>query len=112
MTITNNALKSKPENQILINKVEGGYTLTDTYGRYLGMDASHLTSFQLYDSNVGNGCVWTIEFAADGSATIANVLNPNCHIVRSGEFTNIAPSDIVQYPTFTAPFLYVNSAEN
>lgn len=112
VTITNQTVKTSMANQLMFTKVEGGYTIVDTYGRYLGMDATHLTSFQLYDSNVGEGCVWTVSFNADGTATIANVLNPNCHIVRSGEYTNIAPSDVVKYPAYTEPTLYLNSRVN
>ncbi|MCM1348062.1 MAG: DUF5689 domain-containing protein [Firmicutes bacterium] len=104
---------TSPVNEITITEVSTGrYTLVDSYGRYMGMDASHLTSFQLYDTNSGDGCLWTISIDANGVATIANVLNPNCHVVRSGEYTNIAPSDIVQYPTYTAPTLFVNSLIN
>lgn len=106
VTITNGSFTTDLTNALTITQVAGGYTIVDTYGRYLGMDASHLTSFQLYDTNTGNGCVWTISFEADGTATIANVLNPNCHIVRSGTYTNIAPSDVVKYPEFNAPTLY------
>lgn len=106
VTISNDSFTTADTNALTITKVDGGYTLVDAYGRYVGMDASHLTSFQLYDSNAGNGCVWTINFENDGTATIANVLNPTCHIVRSGEYTNIAPSDIEKYPTFDAPTVY------
>lgn len=104
--ITGDSFTSEAANALTITAVAGGYTIVDTYGRFLGMDASHLSSFQLYDTNTGNGCVWTISFEADGTVTIANVLNPDCHIVRSGTFSNIAPSDVVKYPEFDAPVLY------
>lgn len=94
-------------NGVTFTAVEGGYAMTDTYGRILGMDASHLTSFQLFTTQPADkGGVWTVTFNADGTAAIANVLNPTCNVVKSGTFTNIAPSDIAQYPTFTAPVLY------
>lgn len=109
VTISGNTFTAAANNAIIITAVQGGYTLVDCYGRYLGMDddASHQTSFQLYTSNTGNGCVWSVTFESDGTATIANVLNPNCHIVKSGTFTNIAPSNVVSYPTFTAPTVYL-----
>lgn len=106
VTITDGTFSTAATNALTITQVTGGYTIVDAYGRYVGMDATHLTSFQLYDSNTGNGCLWTIKFESDGTATIANVLNPDCHIVRSGEYTNIAPSDIVKYPEFDAPIVY------
>lgn len=109
VSISGDSFTAKANNAITITAVQGGYTLVDCYGRYLGMDdnASHQTSFQLYTTNTGNGCVWTISFESDGTATIANVLNPDCHIVRSGTFTNIAPSNVAKYPTFTAPTVYL-----
>ena len=70
------------------------------------MDDSHLSTFQLYNTNSGDGCLWNITIEADGTATISNVLHPECHLVRSGTFENIAPSDIVTNPEFTAPVLY------
>lgn len=109
VTIANNSFTAAANNAITVTAVQGGYTLVDCYGRYLGMDdnESHQTSFQLYTSNTGDGCVWTISFESDGTATIANVLNPDCHIVKSGTFTNIAPSNVVKYTTFTAPTVYL-----
>lgn len=109
VSITNGSFTTAAANALTITAVTGGYTIVDANGRYLGMDATHLTSFQLYTSNQDNGCVWTITVDANGVATITNVLNPNCQIVRSGTYTNIAPSDIVQYPTFDAPYIYVKS---
>lgn len=106
VTINGNSFTTAETNALTITETAGAYTIVDAYGRYVGMDSSHLTSFQLYDSNTGDGCLWTISFEADGTATIANVLNPDCHIVRSGEYTNIAPSDIVKFPTFNAPTVY------
>lgn len=110
ITITDGSLTTDVANALTFTAVDGGgYTITDSYGRYLGMDDSHLTSFQLYDSNTGAGCVWTVTLAEGGVATITNTLNTNCQIVRSGTYTNIAPSDIVQYPTFDAPTLYIKA---
>lgn len=108
VTISGGSFTTSTTNALTITAVAGGYTITDAYGRYLGMDTSHLTSFQLYTANQ-DGCVWTISVDANGLATITNVLNPTCQIVRSGTYTNIAPSDISAYPTFDAPYIYVKS---
>ncbi|MDE7025301.1 MAG: choice-of-anchor J domain-containing protein [Paramuribaculum sp.] len=92
-------------NAITITAVDGGYTLVDSFGRYLSMDGSHLTSFQIYSAQEA-GSVWSITVDAQGVATIANNLNTDCNVVRSGTFTNIAPSDIVKYTEFDRPTLY------
>lgn len=105
VTINNNSFTTALTNAITITAVDGGYTLIDTYGRYLAMTTGHLSSFQLYTTDPGQGAVWTIEFAADGTATIVNALT-NCHLVRSGTYTNIAPSDVAAYPEYTAPTIY------
>lgn len=102
VTISGDMLTTDEANAITFNAVSGGYTLTDTYGRKLAMDDSHLSSFQL---DYAGGEVWTVAYD-NGGFKIGNVLNSNCYIVRSGTFTNIAPSDIVTYPTYTLPELY------
>lgn len=101
VTIANDQFSTDLVNAITITEVTGGYTLTDSYGRKLSMDSSHFTNFQLN----AEGEVWTIT-PDNGAFKIANVLNSDCYIVRSGTFTNIAPSNIVQYPTYTLPELY------
>ncbi len=101
VTIANDQFSTDLVNAITITAVTGGYTLTDSYGRKLSMDSSHFTNFQLN----AEGEVWTIT-PDNGAFKIANVLNSDCYIVRSGTFTNIAPSNIVQYPTYTLPELY------
>ena len=105
VSIANNEFKAPANYAFTVNAVDGGYVLIDAYGRYLSMDSSHLTSFQLYTTQEA-GSVWTISIDAQGVATIANVLNPDCNIVRSGTFTNIAPSDIVKYTQFDRPTIY------
>lgn len=74
VTIADGKFQTEETNLITINKVEGkGYTMTDTKGRFLGMDASHATSFNLYataDAS-GSNCYWDITF--DGpNAKFAN----------------------------------------
>lgn len=105
VAIANNEFKAPAEYAFTINAVTGGYTMIDAYNRYLSMDASHFTSFQLYTSQEA-GSVWSITVDAQGVATIVNNLNTNCNVVRSGTYTNIAPSDIVQFTEFDRPTLY------
>lgn len=103
-------ITTAPENAIVFTAEGTGYTMVDTYGRYLSMDDSHFTSFQIYTS-VQPGSIWNISFNPDGTASIVNALNTNCNVVRSGTYTNIAPSDIKQFPEFTVPTLYEKVAE-
>ena len=105
VAIANNEFKAPAEYAFTINAVTGGYTMIDAYDRYLSMDPSHFTSFQLYTSQEA-GSVWSITVDAQGVATIVNNLNTNCNVVRSGTYTNIAPSDIVQFTEFDRPTLY------
>lgn len=98
---TGNDITTDAANAITITAVTGGYTMVDTYGRYLSMDAEHFTSFQLYTSQEA-GSVWTITTASDGAMTIENVMNAGCFVGRSGTYTNIAPakSSDVEKPVF------------
>lgn len=105
VTIANGEFKAPAENAFTLTAVTGGYTMVDACGRYLSMDATHFTSFQLYSSQEA-GSVWSISVDAQGVATIVNNLNPNCNVVRSGTYSNIAPSDIVQYTQFDRPTIY------
>ncbi len=108
VAITDGELTTDAKNAIVITEVAGGYTMVDSYGRYMSMDASdskHLTNFQLY-SQQQEGSEWNISVDSDGIVTITNVYYPDVNVVRSGTYMNIAPSDIVKFPTFTRPVLY------
>lgn len=92
---------------ITITEVAGkGYTLVDSYGRYLAMDATHTTSFQLYTEE-NEGCYWTAEMV-DGKVKFTNALNTTCIICQSGTYTNIAPAE--NPDTFQLPALYVKES--
>lgn len=104
ITITDGSLTTALTNAITITAVNGGYTMVDSYGRYLSMDDSHLSSFQLYTTQEA-GSVWTIAAEADGMK-IVNTLNTGCWVVRSGTYTNIAPSEVEKFPTYNLPVLY------
>ncbi len=107
VAITDNEFTTDMANAITITAVTGGYTMVDSFGRYLSMDSnpSHASTFQLYTS-AEQGSMWSISVDAQGIVTIVNNLNSNCNVVRSGTFTNIAPSNIEQYPKFDRPVLY------
>lgn len=98
---------------ITIIEVAGkGFIMVDSYGRYLGMDDSHPTSFQLY-TEANDGCYWDIEFNEAGEAKIVSKLNPTCFVAQSqgsqGTFyTNIAPADAPE--VYNLPKLYVETA--
>lgn len=107
-TITDGKFDVDAENVIVITEEAGkGYTLKDSYGRYLGMDDSHFTSFQLY-TTLTDGCYWTAAFE-DGKLKLTNNLATACFVcVSQGTegtyYTNMAPASA---PTvFKLPELY------
>lgn len=113
VTIENDELTTDEKNVIVINGVgaEGKYTLTDVYGRYLAMDDSHFTSFQLY-TEVNDGCYWTAS-TVEGEFAFYNVLNTDCVICQSmgaqGAFyTNVAPAKAPE--EYNLPVLYVKKS--
>ncbi len=104
-SVDGDVITTSVENAIVITQTDKGYTMTDTYGRYLSMDGKNFSSFQLY-SAPAEGSYWTIACSNSDDVSISNVLCPGYYAVKSGTFTNIAPSDIEKYPTFTYPVLY------
>ena len=69
------------KNEFVFTAVEGGYTITQPDGRLLYMSGT-FNSFNV-KKDAAEGQVWTVEIAADGTATI----------------TNVAMSKYVQYST-------------
>ena len=110
VAISGDALTTAVKNAITISAVEGGYAMVDTYNRYIGMDNSHLTSFQLY-TEMNEGCKWVITPDQNGEFVIMNALNETCYVGKSGTYTNIAPAntdaDNFDPDTFVYPTLYV-----
>lgn len=105
-------VEAEAVNAVTITEADGKYTMVDSYGRYLGMDDSHFTSFQLYDAPTA-GCYWTIAFEANG-VRITNALNTDCVVAQSkgaeGTFyTNVAPANVsaVAAEDYNLPNLYV-----
>lgn len=95
-TISNDSFTGPSNAAFVMTMVEGkGYTITDHSGRFLGMDTSHLTTFQIFDTT-NDGCYWTTEFI-DGKVKISNTLNTDCFVcVSKGTegtyYTNMAPA--------------------
>lgn len=95
-TISNDSFTGPSNAAFVMTMVEGkGYTITDHSGRFLGMDTSHLTTFQIFDT-ANDGCYWTTEFI-DGKVKISNTLNTDCFVcVSKGTegtyYTNMAPA--------------------
>lgn len=92
---TENSVVTNVANAITINAVEGGYVLIDSYNRYLSMDATHFTSFQLYKEQQG-GSLWIASFN-NGAVEFVNTQDEGCTIGQgyandSTLYTNIAPA--------------------
>ena len=105
VAVEGDVITTSAENAIVLTQTDKGYTMTDVYGRYLSMDGKNFSSFQLYAAPA-EGSYWTIVCSNSDEVSISNVLCPGYYAVKSGTFTNIAPSDIAKYPTFTSPVLY------
>ncbi len=95
-SISGDSFTAPKDAAFVMTAVDGkGYTIVDHSGRYLGMDDSHFTTFQIFDT-ANDGCYWSAEFA-DGKVKISNTLNPTCFVCVSkgteGTFyTNMAPA--------------------
>ncbi len=70
VTATNDVIEADQANEILIEAVEGGYTLKQTDGRYLYMKGTY-NNFNVGDTSAG-GHVWTITANEDGTFKITN----------------------------------------
>lgn len=99
------AIKTTEANVFDFEVTDGKCTFKDATERYYGMDATHLTSFQLY-ADLNEGCYWTVEFNTEGEVVLTNVLNPTCFVLRntSAGYNNIAPC--VAPDEYILPMLY------
>lgn len=91
----------------------GGYTIKDSYGRYLGFDGEHTTSFQLY-TEVNDYDVWDIAFeGTNARITLVAAGKTGTVGVTKGTngtwYTNIAPS--VDAEEILLPVLYVKKGQ-
>lgn len=102
-TASGNEITTSAANAFTITAVQGGYTVVDSYGRYMGMDGEHAGSFQLYKSAQSNGgTTWTITFEA-GGIRMTNVLT-GLVVVWKSQYSNFAPAQSVDN---TIPALYI-----
>lgn len=68
---TNTIELEKTTDNFVLTSVEGGYTIQDSYGRYLYMTGNY-NSFNV-SSERTDGDVWSVEANADGTFKITNV---------------------------------------
>lgn len=104
------SLKADASNAITLVEGEEGWTIQDAAGRYIGMDATHLNSFQIYDA-VNEGTTWLIEVEDNGEVMIYNVLTDAIVSQSKGAqgtwYTNIAPAVEEEGNEYNYPVLYV-----
>ena len=95
-----------PESNVFtITKVDGGYTIQDSYGRYLYNTGTY-NNFSLKESGaaIDEDYLWTISINADGTATIKDVTTNK--IVMQGEGTYTSYGVYADGTAATLPVLY------
>lgn len=75
VTIAEGEIKTNDYFAFTIEAVEGGYTIKDSYGRYLYTKDDTYKNFNVSETMPEEGAVWTIAFNEAGEATITNVLS-------------------------------------
>lgn len=75
VTIAEGEVKTHDHYAFTIEAVEGGYTIKDSYGRYLYTKDDTYKNFNVSETMPEEGPVWTITFNETGEATITNVLS-------------------------------------
>lgn len=75
VTIAEGEVKTNDHYAFTIEAVEGGYTIKDSYGRYLYTKDDTYKNFNVSATMPEVGAVWTITFNETGEATISNVLS-------------------------------------
>lgn len=107
VTMENGEVVTTEDNAFTITVNNGQATIVDTYGRYYSMDATHLTTFQLY-TTANEYSYWTYAFEGD-NVKFTNATNTDCFISQSKGnqgtwYTNVAPA---KNPTeYNLPVLY------
>jgi len=108
VTIADNKFMTSTENAISVEGDATKFTMKDAYDRYLAMDETHSSSFQLY-TELNDGCYWSATVEADG-VKISNARQTESFVCKSkdknGEwYTTIAPSKAPA--EFVLPVVYV-----
>lgn len=91
-TSSDGKITTTAANAIYFGSADGGYTMKDSYGRYLGMDDNDAhKSFQLYTAS-NSGCVWTMSLNASSQLTATNNLRSGFTVRYVSNFSNFSPS--------------------
>ena len=95
---------SDEANTVTITEVDGKYTIMDANKRYLGVDATHNSTFQCY-TEINDGCYYTASFEGETVKFVPALEGATDRVIcQNGTYANLAP----QAPgdTFKLPFLY------
>lgn len=71
----NGCYKSIDDNAFTVTEANGGYTIQDSYGRYLYMKNDGSNNFYFADEQPASGAVWSISFDNNMYATVKNTLS-------------------------------------
>ncbi len=85
-TENNGVIFTSSSNEFTFNKVDGGYTIQDGYGRYYYMDGTY-NSFNVSSSLPSSGYIWDVSFNSDGTVNIKNV-DKNKTVQYSSTYTS------------------------
>lgn len=106
VTVEDGKLAAAENNAFTFTATDGGYTIQDSYGRYVYMTGT-FNSLNVSAELPESGHVWTVAFDADGAATITNVEMSKWIQYSSGY------SSFGSYPAAQdggiLPYLYVES---
>lgn len=80
-TLNGDSFEIETANLFTFTSTANGYTIQDSKDRFMGMDATHFGSFNLYTSAdaEGSNCYWSVEFE-NGLAKISNVGRAGAYI--------------------------------
>lgn len=106
-TIDGGDIKTSATNAFTFTKEADGWTIVDSFHRYLAMDATH-SSIQLYTEPEEN-YLWTVEVTDEGEATITNVGRSTYMIVWSNKYNNFT---VGTSPTDGLPKLYIEKGSS
>ncbi len=66
VTVADNSFTTDAANLVTFANVAGkGYTMKDSNGKFIGMDASHFGAFNYYDTAEEANCYWNLEFTGN-----------------------------------------------
>ena len=94
---------------ITITETSEGYTLKDEFGRFIGFDSAHPTSFQLY-TEAGENTYWNLAELEDGSVEFESTLDNTAIICQAfgGDGTPYSNVAVAVAPEeYNQPILYV-----